>query len=134
MKQIWVGLLLGGVCALLTVTPAKAHHSFAAEFDSNDTIIIEGTVAKVEWTNPHIWIYVDVESPEGAVAHYQCEGGSPNALGRRGWRKDSLKPGDQVNIDGFRAKRDPYTCNARSVTLVDGIRLFAGSSIENEQQ
>jgi hypothetical protein len=94
---------------------------------------VQGTVSKVEWTNPHIWIYIDTKDDKGAVVRWQCEGGSPNTLTRQGWRKDSLKEGDQVTIDGYRAKDGSNTCNSGSVTLADGKRLFAGSSLEGQR-
>jgi hypothetical protein len=78
--------------------------------------------------NPHIWIYVDMKDESGAVSKWKCEMGSPNTLMRQGWRSDSLKDGDQVSIDGTRAKDGTNTCNARAVRLADGTRLFAGSS------
>ncbi|MBI2150139.1 MAG: hypothetical protein HYU27_05990 [Acidobacteria bacterium] len=113
---------------MLAPLAALAHHSFAAEFDASKPVVVQGTVTKVEWTNPHIWIYVDMKDAAGAVAHWQCEGGSPNTLVRQGWSKNSLKQGDQVTIDGSRAKDGTNTCNARAVKLADGKRLFAGSS------
>jgi hypothetical protein len=110
-----------------------AHHAFAAEFDRAKPVKVQGAVAKVEWTNPHIWIYVDAKDDKGAVVRWQCEGGSPNTLTRQGWKKDSLKEGDQVTIDGYRAKDGSNTCNSGSVTLADGKRLFAGSSLEGQR-
>jgi hypothetical protein len=110
-----------------------AHHSFAAEFDSTKPVSLSGPVTKVEWTNPHIWIYMDVKDSAGATAKWQCEMGSPNTLTRQGWKRDDLKPGDQIIIDGSRAKDGTNTCNARSVRLATGKRMFAGSS-ENATQ
>lgn len=118
-----------GAAALLSLTlPAVAHHSFAAEFDQNKTITLHGAVTKLEWANPHIWLYVDVKDDRGAVARWQCEGGAPNNLTRNGWGKDSLKPGDQVVIDGYLAKDGSKTCNMRSVKMPDGRSVFAGTS------
>lgn len=124
----------GAVLVLLLVPVSLlAHHAFAAEFDRAKPVKVQGMVAKVEWTNPHIWIYVDTKDDKGAVVRWQCEGGSPNTLTRQGWRKDSLKEGDQVTIDGYRAKDGSNTCNSGSVTLADGKRLFAGSSLEGQR-
>jgi hypothetical protein len=123
------------VIAVLILMPVSlsAHHAFAAEFDRAQPVKVQGAVVKVEWTNPHIWIYVDMKDEKGVVAHWQCEGGSPNTLTRQGWTKDSLKQGDQVTIDGYRARDGSNTCNSSSVTLAGGKRLFAGSSAEGQR-
>jgi hypothetical protein len=115
-------------CLLLTPVALLAHHSFAAEFDSTKTVNLSGAVTKVEWTNPHIWIYLEGKDEKGVAGKWQCEMGSPNVLTRQGWRKDSLKQGDQITIEGSRAKDGTNTCNARTVKLADGKRMFAGSS------
>ncbi|HZI50783.1 MAG TPA: DUF6152 family protein [Terriglobia bacterium] len=122
-----IAILLMGTVAF------AAHHAFAAEFDRAKPVKVQGSVVKMEWTNPHIWIYVDMKDEKGAVVRWQCEGGSPNTLTRQGWSKDSLKQGDQVVIDGYRAKDGSNTCNSSSVTLADGKRLFAGSSAEGQR-
>lgn len=113
---------------LLVAMPALAHHSFVAEFDSKQTVILKGTVTKLEWANPHIWVYLEVKDDKGNAVRWQCEGGPPNTLTRNGWSKDSLKLGDQVTIDGYLAKDGSKTCNARTVKLQDGRSVFAGSS------
>src|SRR6185295_15018853 len=112
--------------------PASAHHAFAAEFDSNKAVTLTGSVTKLEWMNPHIWVYFDVKDSSGNVEHWQCEGGAPNTLTRSGWTRDSLKFGDQITIDGFLAKNGSKTCNMRLVKLADGRSVFAGSSFGNE--
>jgi Family of unknown function (DUF6152) len=114
---------------LLAPMHAVAHHAFAAEFDSSKAVTVKGTVNKVEWTNPHIWIYVDMKDESGTIVRWQCEGGSPNTLTRQGWSRDSLKAGEQVTIEGFRAKNGTNTCNSRVVTTAEGKRLFAASSL-----
>jgi hypothetical protein len=126
MKATLAALIVGILAAPF---PAIAHHAFAAEFDSNKPVTVKGTVNKVEWTNPHIWIYVDMKDESGAAVRWQCEGGSPNTLSRQGWSRDSLKAGEQVTIEGFRAKNGTNTCNSRVVTTAEGKRLFAGSSL-----
>jgi uncharacterized protein DUF6152 len=113
---------------LLAAVPVLAHHSFASEFDSSKPVSLKGSVTKVDWMNPHIWIYIDAKDESGAVAHWQCEGGPPNSLTRQGWSRNSLKPGDTVTIEGFRAKDATNTCNSRSVKLPDGKSLFSGSA------
>jgi hypothetical protein len=127
--------LIALVIAIVILIPVSlaAHHAFAAEFDRAKPVKVQGSVVKVEWTNPHIWIYIDAKDDKGAVAHWQCEGGSPNTLTRQGWTKESLKQGDQVTIDGYRAKDGSNTCNSSSVTLAGGKKLFAGSSAEGQQ-
>jgi hypothetical protein len=121
-------VLVASFGLLAAALPLVAHHSFAAEFDSAKAVSLQGVVTKLDWMNPHIWIYLDTKDDSGAVAHWQCEGGPPNTLTRNGWNRDSLKIGDQVNIEGFRSKDGSNTCNARSVKLPSGKSVFAGSA------
>jgi hypothetical protein len=116
---------------LVTATvPASAHHSFAAEYDSQRPLTVTGTVTKVEWTNPHARIYVEAKDESGMVVTWDFELGPPNGLMRRGWRRDSLKAGHVVTVSGFHSKLAPNVANARTVKLSDGRQVFAGSSFD----
>jgi len=132
MKAIITGgLILAGMLAV--TRPAAAHHSFAAEFDSKKPIKLEGVVTKVEWTNPHVWIYVNVKDETGKVTNWGAEMGPPHGLQRRGWRRDTLAIGTPVLVDGFLAKNGTSRVNARNITLAStggrpGQTLDAASS------
>jgi hypothetical protein len=126
MKRATLGLVILGL--LMAAVPVLAHHSFAAEYDSTKPIEFKGTVTKVEWANPHIYYYVDVKDKDGKVTNYAVEGGTPGQLYRQGWRKDSLKVGDEVTVSGFRAKDGSNHVNGRRVTLPGGKRVFGGSA------
>jgi hypothetical protein len=113
---------------LLSAASMYAHHSFSAEFDAKKPVTLKGNVTKVDWLNPHIWIYLDVKDDSGKVVQWQCEGGAPNSLTRNGWTKNDLKKGDAITINGTLAKDASNTCNASQVALPDGRHVFAGSS------
>ncbi len=118
-------LLLVGLCA----AQAFAHHSFAAEFDSKKPVELKGTLIELEWVNPHAWIHMEVKDETGKVTKWDCELGSPNLLMRSGWRRDSLKKGDQIIVNGSQAKDGTNLANAKTVKMADGTRVFnAGSS------
>ena len=124
-------LVLAFVLALTSIL--AAHHSFDAEFDRNKPVTLKGAVTRVDWGNPHIWVFIDVKDPAGKVENWGVEGGAPNALFRNGWRKDSLKVGDTVTVEGFRGRDGSLRANANRVTLPDGRRVFAGSSAGGQQ-
>ena len=107
---------------------ASAHHSFAAEFDFQKPVTLKGTVVQWEMINPHGWITMDVAGEGGKTTQWMVETSNPNGLMRLGWTKRSLKPGDEITVDGYRAKDGSKTANAARVTLADGRKVFAGSS------
>ena len=133
-----VGILMAALL-LAAAVPILAHHSISAEFDSNKTVKVTGTVTKLDWMNPHIWFYMDVKDQGGKVTKWQFEGGPPNSLRRNGWTKEALKEGDMVTVEGIQAK-DPvnaqgvYVGNARNVTLPSGKRVFSGSADDGGKQ
>ena len=129
---ILAGLIAVGV--MVGANTAIAHHSFAAEFDANKPVTLTGVVTKVEWTNPHVWFYVNVKDPKtGEVTNWGAEMGPPHGLQRRGWRRETLKIGEQVTVAGSLAKNGSKRMNARTVTMVStgarpGETLDAASS------
>ena len=132
MNKRWFRLVVPSVALFLAPLAMEAHHSFAAEFDASKPITLTGTVTKLAWTNPHAHVHVDVAGQGGKVSSWDFELGSPNALIRRGWLKSTLKPGDVITVVGYVAKDGSDNANARSITLSDGRKVFAGSSIESE--
>jgi Family of unknown function (DUF6152) len=128
LTRLIVALTLVGLFMSWAVLPQSAHHAFAAEFDANKPVKFEATVTKMEWTNPHVWIHVDVKKPDGTVEPWAFEAGTPNVLFRRGFTKNSLLPGTKVVLDGYRAKDGSRRANGRDVTFADGRKLFLGSS------
>jgi hypothetical protein len=116
------------VSSCMLATAAVAHHSFAAQFDGDKPVVLKGVVTKVDWRNPHIWVYLDVREVNGTMTKWECEGGAPNALTRQGWSRDHLKLGEEITVEGWRAKDGTNTCNARTWRLANGQPVLAGSS------
>jgi hypothetical protein len=113
-------------------TPVFAHHPFAAEYDATKPVMLAGTISKIEWQNPHTFVFLDVKDDSGAVANWKVELGSPVALTNRGWHRDMLKQGDQVTVEGWRAKDGSHLANAKSFKLPDGKTMSAASSYNGQ--
>ncbi len=126
MRTRLVLMLVGGV--LLATLPARAHHSFAAEFDVNQPVTLNGTLTKMEWLNPHGWIYIDVAQPDGKIVNWAIEAGAPTALLRRGLRKTDFPAGIEVVVEGYRAKGGAPRANGKTVKFKDGRNFFLGAS------
>jgi len=113
--------------ALAAMSPASAHHAFSAEFDANSPVELRGTVTRMEWINPHSWIHIDVVNEAGEVEQWMVEGGAPNAILRRGFTADSLKPGTVILVEGYQARDGSNRANGRDITFEDGSKLFVGA-------
>jgi len=122
----WLGVLA------VTAVPVLAHHSAVAEYDLEKPVKVQGTVTRVEWSNPHIWFYVDVKNPDGSVTNWGFSGGAPGVLQRRGISRTAMKPGDVVKVEGFRAKDGSTNGSGNTVTFEDGRRVF--TAMEGFQQ
>ena len=132
MKRSLLTLTAAGLIALGQPTLLKAHHSFAAEYDRSKPVTLMGTVTKVEWMNPHVYFYIDVKDTDGKTSNWALELGNPAGLYRRGWKKEALKIGGTVTVEGSMSKDGSHRVNASTVVL-DGKRLFAGSSGEDPE-
>ena len=128
MRTKLIGLVAAGGLLLAAAAPALAHHSFAAEFDANQPVKLEGTVKDFRWVNPHSWLHINVTKPDGTIEEWAVEGGAPSALLRRGWTKNTLPPGTKVVVNGFMSKDGSHRANARDITFPDGTKLDAASS------
>jgi hypothetical protein len=123
-----------GIAALIAVAAVaqiSAHHAFSAEFDQSKPVKVSGSISKLEWTNPHAWIFIDSKGTDGKVVTWRFEMGAPNALLRAGWSKTDIKPGTEVTISGFMARAGGSVGNAYQVRLADGRDLFAASSLKD---
>jgi hypothetical protein len=118
----------------MAAAPVQAHHAFAAEFDAKKPVKLRGTVTKMEWINPHAWIYIDVKQPDNTVVEWMIEAGTPNTLLRRGFTKDTLKPGTEILVDGYQSKDGSLRANGRDLTLPNGQTLFLGSTDGPDQK
>jgi hypothetical protein len=117
------------ICGVvLGVVPLSGHHAFTPEFDGSKPVTLRGVVTKMEWVNPHSWIYIDVKGADGQVVNWALELGAPNALLRRGWRKESIPVGAEVVVQGYLARNGRPVANARTIKLTNGQEFFAGSS------
>ena len=127
MKKVFLSLSAAALI-LLAAAPARAHHAFAAEFDSDKPIKFKGTVTKMEWINPHAWIHIDVKGTDGTVTNWMIEAAAPNSLLRRGWNKSSLPAGTEILVEGFQAKDGSNRANGSVITFADGRKLFVGNA------
>ena len=125
--RMTIACLLVAVGALFGMVPVVAHHSVTGEFDPNKVVSFKGQVTKIEWTNPHARIYVDVAQPNGSVVNWNVELAAVSALVRNGWTRNALKVGDTVSVEGLHARSGAPIANARSVVLPDGRKVFSGS-------
>jgi hypothetical protein len=129
VAAVAVGVFGFSLVLALTTSSARAHHAFSAEFDANQPVKFEhAVVRKMEWANPHVWIYIDAKMANGTVEKWAIEAGTPNVLFRRGFTRESLAPGTEIKVDGYRAKDGSLRANGRDLTLPNGQMLFLGSS------
>ena len=127
MKSTMLALGFAAILGSMAGIPVSAHHSFAAEFDSTKPVSLRGTLTKMEWVNPHGWIYIDVKGPDGKVVNWAVEAGSANAMLRRGLRQTDFKMGVEVVVEGYQAKNGSPTANGTTVKLPDGRNFFLGA-------
>jgi hypothetical protein len=126
--KLAVTICILGLAAWSSPPAAVAHHAFAAEFDANKPVNFKGKIKKMEWVNPHSWLHIEVQQPDGTLVNWAIEAGTPNVLFRRGFTKETLQPGTEVVVDGYQAKDGSHRANGRDLTLPDGRQLFLGSS------
>ncbi len=129
IRSAWI---IAATLIMAAVAPVFAHHSFAAEFDANKPVNVTGSLTKLDWINPHARLFIEVKGSDGKVVNWEIELGPPAILLRNGWTKNSVKAGDVLTVNGSLAKDGTNLANARTVTLADGTKVFAGSSAENQ--
>jgi len=132
MKLNTIRSLAAGFCLLVLSIPAMAHHSFAAEYDAKKPVTLKGVVTKIDWMNPHVYFYIDVEDDKGNVTNWGFEMGPPQGLQRAGWTRNTMKIGDEVVVEGSLAKDGTNQANARSVTLASTGKKLGGASSESQ--
>jgi hypothetical protein len=133
MKQTHIAMI-AALALVATAPAARAHHSFSAEFDVNKPIKLQGTVTKVQWINPHTWIYIDVKKPDGTTENWGIEAGTPNTLFRLGFTRDAVQVGSVILVEGYESRDGSKRANGRDMTLPDGRKLFMASSVGNDAQ
>ena len=119
--------IAGAILAMAAAGTASAHHSFGAEFDQNNPVVLDGQVIKFDWVNPHSWIHIDVTSKAGAHEHWRVEGGAPSALLRRGWNRNSLPPGTHIIVRAFRARDGDTRASAAEISFPNGTVMSLGN-------
>jgi len=134
MRSKLMNVVMGVSVLLATTLPLMAHHSFSAEFDGSKQVTLEGTVVKMDFVNPHSWLYVDVKKPDGMIEHWKVEGGAPGVLLRLGWNRDTLPPGTKIKVVGSPAKDGALRLNSRSIEFPNGKKMSMGGSNPDAEQ
>ena len=134
MNNKLIAILGTAILMMAAAFPVLAHHSFSAEFDADKPVKLEGKVVKMDWVNPHTWLYIDVTKPDGQIEHWMVEGGAPGVLLRNGWTKNTLAEGTKVIVNGHQAKDGAFRANSSSIQFPDGRKLDTGSSYKDAEK